>query len=188
MTAAVPYTQPADQGWPQRRLVEVAVRERFLWIDNEAYPLHNIARAAFFPVRTNVWRAFLRFFKRCGIAALIVIGTAIVLAVTTGPVGFLMLEGFMTAAWVVAGLTAFVSLILLLAELGRPPRFALSVETAGPPYALVTTTDPAHAAHLVECITYAINNPETEFRYVIEHVHYGDNITQIGDHSSVHKR
>ncbi|MGW5055573.1 DUF6232 family protein [Actinokineospora sp. NPDC004072] len=173
-----------------QRTVDVAVRERFLWIDREAYPLANIARVSFFVVHKNVWRAVRRCLKLAGIAAAVVFGALATDALLMlarlqdfgGPPVFTVLAGIVGLCLLITGV------VTVFAALSQPRRFALSVETAGPAYAFIVTYDPAQIHGLVDQITHAINNPEAEFHYRIEHVQFGDTITQIGDRSSVNKR
>ena len=162
----------------RRKVIDIAVRERFLWVDDEAYPLVNIARVSSFRTKVNLGRALARFLIRA-----IIIGAVLAAAV------FYAGGGAITAVAVRAlGLGVLVSFLIFTIEVIRRPLFALGVETTGPPYALVLSPDRAQIHDLVQRITHAINNPLAEFQVTIENFHVGDSITQIGDRNTVNKR
>ncbi|UVS76966.1 DUF6232 family protein [Actinokineospora sp. UTMC 2448] len=159
----------------RRGVIEIAVRERFLWVGEEAYPLHNIARVWSTPVRPDVRRALGRFLATCAFGVLVGMAGA-------------YLSGMSAMGGALFLIVAFVGLLVLIITLARRTRYGLIVETTGPPYALIVSRDEAQVGGLVKQIAHAINNPQAEFHYVIENLHFGDNITQIGDRNSVHKR
>ncbi|GAA4412082.1 DUF6232 family protein [Actinokineospora soli] len=160
-----------------RKVIDIAVRERFLWVDAEAYPLANIARVSSFRTKVNLWRALGRF----------VVRAVVIAAVLVAAVWYAQGETVAMAAGPV-GVGVLISFVIFIVEVAKRPLHALGVETTGPPYALVLTPDRAKILDLVQRITHAINNPQAEFSVTIENFQVGDSITQIGDRNTVNKR
>ncbi|MBO4207659.1 DUF6232 family protein [Micromonospora echinofusca] len=162
--------------------VQVAVRNRTLWVGDHAYPLHNIARvrsAAYVPDRSGAIRAFVRSAVKTAVGGLF---------------GFVLLACLGDAApgafyvillLVVAGVFALQGLRLARA-LNETNIYALMVETAGSPHVALMSRDREQVQYLVHQIVEAIDNPAKEFAITVENIHgdkvlgskfLGDNVT-----------
>lgn len=173
---------------PRSEDIDVRVSQQVLWVGAEAYPLQNIARAQTIkltPNRRAAWRRYLRaivFWALLGAAAAVAIKQAPRISSVQGShalhsaaVGVLVL---------VVALTA-ISTIRLISTLSRGTYYGLVIETAGTPRRVLVSTDQYVVTKLVHKIMDAINNPLAEFQERVRDVHYhfGDEITQYGDHS-----
>ncbi|MEU0737926.1 DUF6232 family protein [Streptomyces sp. NPDC006134] len=165
---------------PRRELVNVRVSRRVLWLDGDAYPLQNIARArtAEIPPRRaeEAGKAFgigiaMTLF---GVIALWFLG----IFPEWGPVVFL------TWTVKVGGIIFYLFLILAMAEIcTRKILYALVIETSGPPSTLIASESRAVVDDLVRKITDAIDDPQAEFQVTVENLQIGDRIQQIGNHN-----
>ncbi|MEH1013658.1 DUF6232 family protein [Micromonospora sp. CPCC 206060] len=151
--------------------VQVAVRNRTLWVGDHAYPLHNIARvrsAAYVPDRSAAIRAFIRSAVKTAVA---------------GFFGFIFLtclgdaasEAFYVILFLaVAGVLALKA-IQLARALSETNIYALMVETAGNPHVALMSRDQEQVYYLVHQIVEAIDNPAKEFSITVENIQ-GDKV------------
>jgi len=155
-------------------LVSVRVKDRVLWIGNEAYPLQNIARARTVWLERQTGREVYRFL-RFAVLVLIVGGLIDLVA------------GSSTFASVVftVGVLALIGwrLLRLIKFLNSGRLYALMIETAGTPRRGLVSSDRYQLEGIVEGVMHAINNPQAEFQVMAEYVHVGDNFAMIGDHN-----
>ncbi|WP_329386696.1 DUF6232 family protein [Streptomyces sp. NBC_01351] len=168
--------------------MELRVSRRLLWVDDAAYPLHNIARVHTFELKPDRWKAFLTFLK--GLAATAV--ALVVLQVANEDSGPFSSSGYGSddtadTLWTFAFLVAFGLFVWLLTQLFARPEHVLSVETSGPPVALVTLPDKEQLRQLVGQIVHAIENPTAEFAVQVQRV--GDTVNIYGGqgHTGVKK-
>ncbi|MFF2075860.1 DUF6232 family protein [Kitasatospora sp. NPDC058162] len=170
----------------------VAVTNRILWIGTAAYPLATIARVSITIILPDVLGAIKRFLKFLGIvvlAALVIAGLD-ALANSSRSSGFGSGDkSSNTGAIVVMALllVVFYFLFATLPVLLQRRLHALTVDTAGPPTALLAWKDPKYAYELQARITHAIENPQTEFQQFVSnvtvdlrHYQFGDNVNIYG--------
>lgn len=162
----------------KRKVIDVRVSQRILWVGAEAYPLHNIARAQTIKLVPKRGPALWSYLK------------AMVLWIFLGVVAGFVTEssGFDTAPLtdlvaVVVFVLIAVSTVRLITALLRRTLYALVIETAGTPYGAVISTDENLVTQLVRRIMSAINNPQAEFQLQVENFHLGDKIQQFGNHN-----
>ncbi|MFD9727537.1 DUF6232 family protein [Streptomyces sp. NPDC059072] len=186
-----PPQAPPAPPLPPKQLgsgVELRVSRRLLWIDDAAYPLHNIARVYTFDLHPDRWKAFVQFLKGVGFTA---VGLVLLLLVDNDTRVFSGsgydrhdgTSGLVTFAVVVV----IVLVIVLLTKVFAAPQHVLSVETSGPPTALVTLPDRERLRQLVGQIVHAIENPTAEFAVQVQRV--GDTVNIYGGvgHTGVKK-
>ncbi|MFJ9773059.1 DUF6232 family protein [Kitasatospora sp. NPDC101157] len=188
-TPSVPPPRPAYDPSATR----VAVTRRILWIGSAAYPLATVARVSITVIVPDVLGAIKRFLKFVGA----VLGIALVLAALTALADashstFGSRDGSSGSGsgWIVAvSLFLVVSyfLVATLPVLLQRRLHALTVDTAGPPTALLAWKDPKYAYELQARITHAIENPQTEFQQFVSnvlvdlrHYQFGDNVNIYG--------
>ncbi|MEU6970999.1 DUF6232 family protein [Kitasatospora aureofaciens] len=170
---------------------------RILWIGTAAYPLATVARVSITVIVPDVLGAVKRFLRFAGT----VLGIALVLAALTSLAGsshsaFGSSSGSSDSGsgWIVAVsliLVVFYFLVATLPVLLQRRLHALTIDTAGPPTALLAWKDPEHAYELQARITHAIENPQTEFQQFVSnvlvdlrHYQFGDNVNIYGGHGN----
>jgi hypothetical protein len=160
-----------------RDVIKVRVSKRVLWVDADAYPLHNIASARRVETKRRWWKAIEQFLKQ-----------AVPLAIAFAVLGVVPHDGRYRdgIALVQAGLAvAFLAVLgLLLRRLLRRKVYALVIDTSGASSTPLFSRDEDVIIDLIERITDAINNPEAEFQVLVDQRHIGDRITQYGDHNT----
>ncbi|MBD0693607.1 DUF6232 family protein [Streptomyces sp. CBMA123] len=171
----------------------VAVTNRILWIGTAAYPLATIARVSITIILPDVLGAIRRFLKFIGIvipAALVIAGLdALANSSRSSGFGSSSDKSTSTGTIVVVTLVLVVCYFLFatLPVLLQQRLHALTVDTAGPPTALLAWKDPKYAYELQARITHAIENPKTEFQQFVSNVvvdlrryQFGDNVNIYG--------
>ncbi|MFH9352869.1 DUF6232 family protein [Kitasatospora sp. NPDC017646] len=190
-TGSAPFVQPPMPTYDPSA-TRVAVTRRILWIGTAAYPLATVARVSITVIVPDVLGAIKRFLKFAGI----VLGIALVLAALTALAdtshsGFGSSESNNSGSgWIVVVslvLVVFYFLVATLPVLLQRRLHALTVDTAGPPTALLAWKDPKYAYELQARITHAIENPQTEFQQFVSnvlvdlrHYQFGDNVNIYG--------
>ncbi|MGW3044058.1 DUF6232 family protein [Kitasatospora sp. NPDC001159] len=163
---------------------------RFLWVGAAAYPLANIARVSITIIVPDYLGAIVRFLKLAGTVipvAFVIIG----LNSFTGASDSLSRSGRNSdSSWVAVlalVLVVLYFLIFTLPVLRQKRLHALTVDTAGPPTALLAWESPAPAHELQAAITQAIENPQIEFQQFVSsiivdlrHYQFGDNVNIYG--------
>jgi Family of unknown function (DUF6232) len=160
--------------------IEVQVSQRILWVGGEAYPLQNIARAQTIKLVPKRAAAFGRFL--IAIIVWILLGVAGIVAINNAQ-SVDVDPNVRTAVVVVVSVLVLVSTIRLLRVLMERTLYALVIETAGSPRTALVTPDGNQVTNLVRAIMNAINNPQAEFRTLVQNIHRGDKIQQFGSHS-----
>jgi hypothetical protein len=84
--------------------------------------------------------------------------------------------------WIVAICTVLGFLVQAIHASSTLPQFLLSVES-GNSRSIITSSDRDKIRGLAADLVAVINNPRHEFRQIVQNVHYGDNISQIGNHN-----
>ncbi|MFG2330080.1 DUF6232 family protein [Streptomyces sp. NPDC048604] len=157
--------------------IELKVSKRLLWVDDAAYPLHNIARVYTFTLVPARGRAFWVFLKRIVVMFLVV--TALRWATDDGPFssGSDSYDSYgqddagpVAILWLVIACVFVFFLGDMLSVVLARSHFVLAVETNGPSTAVVTSRDRAYLKQLVHTITDSIDNPEFEFAVRVEPV------------------
>ncbi|HEY3873279.1 MAG TPA: DUF6232 family protein [Actinocrinis sp.] len=154
--------------------INVVVSKRVLWIGGEAYPLSNIARAQALRL-TNAGRG-----KTVWRNALGIVGWLVLWGIASAIIGSGV--GVAVAALVAVALIIR-NVLRIIRELTKPDLFALVLETSGAPHRALVTDDGDLVVRLVRQIMDAIDNPEAFFEMHVNQYHYGDNLTQVGDHN-----
>lgn len=158
-------------------VIQVRVSKRVLWVDADAYPLHNIASARRIETRRQWWKAIEQFLKQ-----------AVPLAIAFAVLGVVPHDGRYRddIALVQGGLAiAFLAVLgLLLRRLLRRKVYALVIDTSGASSTPLFSRDENVIIDLIERITDAIDNPAAEFRMTVDKLHIGDKVTQYGDHNT----
>ncbi|MEV7603734.1 DUF6232 family protein [Kitasatospora sp. NPDC089797] len=169
----------------------VAVTNRILWIGSAAYPLATVARVSITIILPDVLGAIKRFLKFIGIvvpAALVIAGlNALSHSSGFGSSRDSQNSGSGPIVVVTLALLASYFLFATLPVLLQRRLHALTIDTAGPPTALLAWKDAKHAYELQARITHAIENPQTEFQQFVSNVlvdlrqyQYGDNVNIYG--------
>ncbi|QMU72567.1 DUF6232 family protein [Streptacidiphilus sp. P02-A3a] len=149
--------------------------KRILWIGAAAYPLATIVRVCPTQIVPRYAAAIRRFLKFTGIVILAAIGIYSLSYISTGlnssgddgggggqhSAG----GGLIVALAVVAVVVYF--LVDTWPVLSKKPLFALTIDTAGPPTALMAWQDQRSQVELASKITYAIEHPEQEFHTIV---------------------
>jgi hypothetical protein len=168
--------------------IEVEVSQRVLWIGAGAYPLQNIARIQKMRLAPQRRAAFMRFLVSTivwislGVFAWLALGITPTLGIDSLPplpVGSDIRTGVVT---VVLALT-MISSIRLIRTLLEKTLYALVIETAGNPHTALVASDGSQIASLARAILKAINNPQEEFRTLVQNIHAGDRIQQFGSYN-----
>ncbi len=164
--------------------IEIAVRERVLWVGSEAYPLHNIARVSTVELVYRKGRAVARFvgffflWLFLGVFALVALFVGGVLDTD---------EQTSTATKAVGAIVGVILLILfirLLIVLGRRKLWALVISTSAASHRALVSSDRALLNQLVERIVYAINNPTSpaaQFHQTVNNYVSGNQYNAGGD-------
>jgi len=175
--------------------ISLRVSKRLLWVGDAVYPLQNIARVFTFTLKPRRAAACWRFLRRMALTlALWAVFTALDSDSSGSGIHSGDDDGGVYAfATVLAVLATIFFAAELLSVLVAPSYFVLSVETSGPSGALVTSRDPTQLKQLVFSITYAIENPQTEFQVTVKEItisspknyHFGDNVNIYGGVGSI---
>ncbi|GCD39464.1 hypothetical protein OEIGOIKO_07297 [Streptomyces chrestomyceticus JCM 4735] len=164
----------------KREVINVQVSRRILWVGAAAYPLHNIACVTTTELKPRLWLIL----KRVGPwgFAVCAVFMGMVLYSTGGSVALVTLVG----PPVLAGVAVLVIslLVRLTMAVTRSTLHRLNIETAGAPYAVLTSPDKNLVAQISHSIMDAIDNPQAEFQFQVENFHVGDSIKQFGNQNT----
>ena len=156
---------------------EVQVTKRVLWVGDDAYPLHNIARAqvrTLHPRPGTPVRDFLVEIVRW-------IALAVLLITATTLAG---LQGVGIYIFVILALLIVVSVFKLMRAISREREkkdyYLLVLQTSGDPRTLLASTDREQIYDLVQTIMAAIDDATVTYHNWISN-YYGDVIRQYGD-------
>ncbi|MFJ6619843.1 DUF6232 family protein [Kitasatospora sp. NPDC091335] len=216
-TGSTPFIPPPPPGRPPATAVPppafasttdgasattlVAVTNRILWVGQAAYPLANVARVGTSLIVPGRRRALLRllFFALIVTVPAFAISTALSAADGSSSDFGNGSGGGSGAGVVIAVAVAVVVLYFLIFTwpvLRRPDLYALAVDTAGPPTAVLAWDTPQPAYDLQAAITRAIENPQAEFRQIVQSItvdlrryEFGDSVNIYGGqgHTGVSK-
>jgi pSer/pThr/pTyr-binding forkhead associated (FHA) protein len=191
--------RPLSDSWPaprrarrssrasrKREFINIRVSRRILWVDDEAYPLQNIARAQTVELRRDRGAALWRYLK--AMVCWVLLGAAATAATEfstrlSSSQGSNALHDAGVGVLVLALVLAVISTIRLIAVLLSRTYYALVIETSGTPSTALVSDDEAQVRQIVHGIISAIDNPQAEFEVKVEnhnYKHFGDNITQYG--------
>ncbi len=169
--------------------MRVAVSKRILWVGTAAYPLATIVRVGTTVIVPRHGAAVRRFLKLAAIVVLAAVVIYVLGSITSsgGGDGEQQSSG---AGWVfvVAPIVLIVYFLVdTLPVLTQKPLFAVAIDTAGPPTALVAWKRPEAANELASAVTDAIENPQIEFSKVVHNMvvdlrqyRFGDNVNIYG--------
>lgn len=168
----------------------VAVTRHILWVGTAAYPLAAIARVSTTVLVPEKASAVVRLLRLIGImtVAVLVIEVLINLSDSDRSSGSYPVDAapFIVSAVVIVVVYFFV---VTLPRLVQPRLYALTVDTAGPPTAVLAWKSPGPAHDLQATISRAIENPQVEFQQFVTTVtidrrHYqsGDSVNIYGGH------
>lgn len=170
-------------------VIDVSVSEQILWIGSGAYPLRAITRVGYGKWKPRRWFigwTFVKFVVKWSFigflvtAALHALLKEVAPSFSPDPKPLLLL--------LAASLVALIAFRATSLFRGYWRTFyQLDIETAGSSITAVASKDENVVRHLAELITNAINNPAAKFHLKVENFHVGDNITQHGPGSQVHK-
>ncbi|WP_308380064.1 DUF6232 family protein [Streptomyces sp. ISL-43] len=142
------------------------VQEGVLWVDGEAYPLHNISHVGQRVLEVDKGAAWRRFIGRAFLC--LVIG-AVAAAIFGNVAGFLAVVVFGLLIW------------QLVKVIGRPPVYGLVLNTSGTQRDAVWSLDHSEIQNLVFEITKAIGRPDAAPVTInIKEAVMGDQIKQYG--------
>ncbi|AWZ09213.1 DUF6232 family protein [Streptomyces sp. ICC1] len=125
--------------------VQVRVQEGVLWVDGEAYPLHNISHVGQRVLEVNKGAAWKQFIRR---ALLCLVVGGIAAAIFGNIAGILAVVVFGLLVW------------QLVQVISRPPVYGLILNTSGTQRDAVWSLDRAEIENLVQEITKAIGRPD----------------------------
>lgn len=185
---AAPTTPPPVS--PSKSVTRVAVTRHILWVGAAAYPLAMIARVGTTVLVPEKAGAVLRLLRVIGVMTVF----ALVIELLSGLSDSNRSSssgGFDAAPFIVVAVVIVVVYFfaVTLPRLVQPRLYALSVDTAGTPSALLAWESPGPAQELQATITRAIENPQIEFQQFVTTVtidrrHYqsGDSVNIYGGH------
>ncbi|MEU8927235.1 DUF6232 family protein [Kitasatospora sp. NPDC048545] len=162
--------------------------KRILWVGEAAYPLATVARASITIIVPDKFGAIGRLFKFAGT----VITAAFLLSAVNGAAAGALGGGQQSSdsGWpVVLALVAVVLyfVFVTLPVLRQNRLYALTVDTAGPPTALLAWESPGPAYELQAAVARAIENPQIEFQQFVSsiivdlrHYQFGDSVNIYG--------
>ncbi|MFD7667127.1 DUF6232 family protein [Streptomyces sp. NPDC059788] len=173
----------------RRDIITVEIDRQVLWIGAGAYPLRNIARAKVEEFVPDHWETFWRFLSSL---VVVVVPAAAALAVIKN-LELSDSDRENAQRIVVALLVALVLIFVvrLVSGLSTPTYYALVIETAGAPHAVLVSVSVREVSRLVGQIMDAISNPHAAYKTtVVNHFnqHIGDRISQIGGNGNIGKR
>ncbi|MEV0324395.1 DUF6232 family protein [Streptomyces sp. NPDC050658] len=173
----------------RRRVIDVQVSRRILWVGAEAYPLHNIARATTIRIDPDRRGAVGRFIKSLLVTAVLTVAAVAVIERVEWTYGDR--QDALRGVAIVAVVLTFVFGAQLLSVLTARTYYALVIETSGAPRAVLVGVEAREVTWLVHQIMDAISNPQVEFHTRINNYynsHIGDKINQIGGVGNTGKR
>ncbi|MGW1774806.1 DUF6232 family protein [Streptomyces sp. NPDC002104] len=146
--------------------VQVRVQEGVLWVDGEAYPLHNISHVGQRVLEVDKGAAWRKFIGR---ALLCIVIGSIAAAIFGDVAGVLAVIVFGLLIW------------QLVKVINRPPVYGLVLNTSGIQREAVWSLDRAEIENLVFEITKAIGRPNAAPVTInIKEAVMGDQIKQYG--------
>ncbi|MBC3841076.1 hypothetical protein GXW82_14605 [Streptacidiphilus sp. 4-A2] len=158
---------------PSGHGLQVSVSKRILWVGAAAYPLATVARVSPTVIVPRYGATIRRFLKFTAFVVLAAVGIYVLSSISNGVDSGDGGDGGQQSAgggWIVAlALVTVVAFFLIdtLPVLKQGRLFALAVDTAGPPTALLAWKTPGPQLELAQKITQAIENPEIEFHEII---------------------
>jgi hypothetical protein len=163
----------------KREVIDVRVSRRVLWVGEAAYPLQNIARAQrvkLVPKRGAALRSYVKF-----VLLWMLLGA--VAAIALSAAGLLRSGASTLAGLVIIAVPVLIVVrtIRLIGVLLPRKLYALIIETAGTPRAVLVSADENQVLELVRLIMDAIDNQRAEFHMRVETLHVGDKIQQFGN-------
>jgi hypothetical protein len=160
--------------------IQVRVSQRILWVGAEAYPLQNIARAQTIKLVPKRAAAFRRFLME--ITVWTILGVAGIVAINNAQ--FIEVDSeARTAVVVVVSVLVLVSAIRPIRARMERTLYALVIETAGTPRTALVTPDGNQVTNLIRAMMNAIDNPQAEFKTLVQNIHAGDKIQQFGSYN-----
>jgi hypothetical protein len=170
--------------------MRVAVSKRILWVGTAAYPLATIVRVGTTVIVPRHGAAVRRFLKFAAIVVLAAVVIYVLGSITSSGGGGDGEQQSSGAGWVfvVAPIIVIGYFVLdTLPVLTQTRLFAVAIDTAGPPTALVAWKQPEAANELANAVTDAIENPQLEFSKVVHNMvvdlrqyRFGDNVNIYG--------
>ncbi|MFE4260432.1 DUF6232 family protein [Streptomyces sp. NPDC056883] len=146
--------------------VQVRVEEGVLWVDGEAYPLHNISHVGQRVLEVDkgaAWRKFIRRALLCFVLGIIAV------AIFGDVAGIIALAVFGLLIW------------QLVKVLGTPPAYGLVLNTSGIQRNAVWSLERAEIESLVYAITSAIGKPNAPtINQTIHNPVYGNQFNVYG--------
>lgn len=155
----------------RHKYVEVRIAKRTLWVEDQAYPLSQIAAVRPREFRPRRARMVMAYLRRAGGSLGLGMAGLVVLGCLHG-----LIPGYATTVLAVAvtGLLGF-NTFQLVQLLRRPTLYALSIATAGSTTAVVVTTDAQRIKDLAKHVVDAIENPAIDYAVHIDVIH-GDKV------------
>ncbi|MET8545666.1 DUF6232 family protein [Kitasatospora sp. NPDC004799] len=170
----------------------VAVTNRILWVGQSAYPLSNVARVATTLIVPGRRRALLRllFFTLVVAVFAFAIASAFSQSDSFSSSRYRDSSSSDSGVGVTVALAVAVVVVYFLIftwpVLRRPDLYALAVDTAGPPTALLAWHTPRPAQDLQAAITRAIENPQAEFQQIVHSLTVDLRKYQFGDRVNIY--
>ncbi|MEU1285095.1 DUF6232 family protein [Kitasatospora sp. NPDC005856] len=167
--------------------IRVAVTNRILWVGQAAYPLANVARVGTTLIVPGRRRALLRLLAFT--LAVIVVAFAFSQATRSSSSLYDGGSSSGSGAGPVIGAVMTVAVYFLIFTwpvLRRPDLHVLTVDTAGPPTAVLAWHIPQPAFELQAAITRAIENPQAEFQQIVQSISVDLRQYQFGDSVNIY--
>ena len=155
----------------------VRVSRRVLWIGDDAYPMHNIARARTFRMVPRRGPAIAR------LVVTVLLGAAVRLGVAGSPMPRAARAAAIRLVELGIAVLIVLSVVSLLVVLARRTLHTLVIETAGAPVTAIASRSEHDIQQLQQRITDAISNPLAEFTQRIENYYGSHVVKQYGDHN-----
>lgn len=174
--------------------INVEVYRGILHIGSAAYPLRNIARVQSVRVKFRRWLLFQRFLSIA--VPSLVLGVAATVAIKYAQshnAGFVNPDNqqhYVAIVWTAVAAIVAPSTAWLLIRFLQTLRqyYALVIETAGVPSALLFNPGRSVIDRVAASLTKALEDPDSplgNFRQTVNNYHFGHNITQFGAGSRV---
>ncbi|MGW3229939.1 DUF6232 family protein [Kitasatospora sp. NPDC001095] len=171
-----------------KSVTRVAVTRRILWVGAAAYPLAMIARVTTTVLVPEKAGAVMRLLRVIGIMTVATLIVSLLASLDNNNRSYGGSSGFAAGPFVVVAVIIVVVYFftVTLPRLVQPRLYALSVDTAGTPTALLAWESPGPAQQLQATITQAIENPQIEFQQFVHTVNIDRRHYQSGDHVNIY--
>ncbi|WP_116213545.1 DUF6232 family protein [Streptomyces olivoreticuli] len=157
----------------KRKVINVSIRDRILWVGSAAYPVQNIARAMTVTYAPRRAAAVGRFLVSMLVLALVMVAATAAIDNTPWPLADK--ETARRALRLLAlGLIAIFTIQLLRVLLAKT-RHAVFIETSGSPLAVLASTKEQKMREIVGEVAKAINNPLALYHTTVNN-HLGDKV------------